>query len=122
LLVVTIGLAFGQASFDAQVRGVVRDSSGSVIVGARVTITDVATNISNATTTDESGTYIFKQIASGNLSPQGRGVRLRAEEAKNDKLDVSQHTSLDFALQVTGLESSVTVVEAATMLETATPL
>src|ERR1700733_14329651 len=31
-------LLWGQASFEAQVRGVVRDSSGGLIVGARVTI------------------------------------------------------------------------------------
>jgi hypothetical protein len=55
-------LSFGQASFEAQVRGAVRDSSGSLIIGARVTITDVATNISSATSTDERGYFIFNGL------------------------------------------------------------
>ncbi|HYM05737.1 MAG TPA: carboxypeptidase-like regulatory domain-containing protein, partial [Terriglobales bacterium] len=62
LLALTPALVFGQASFEAQVRGVVRDSSGSVIIGARVTITDVDTNISNIGSTDERGYYIFNGL------------------------------------------------------------
>ena len=40
LLGLVPALILGQASFEAQVRGVVHDSSGGVIVGAKVTITD----------------------------------------------------------------------------------
>ena len=118
LLAVRPSLVFGQASFEAQVRGTVRDSSGSIIVGARVTITDVATNISNVTTTDERGTYIFNGLHPATYTVKSEASGFRAEETKNVKIDVAQHTSVDFSLQVAGLESSVTVVEAAPMLET----
>jgi hypothetical protein len=118
LLVITPWLMFGQASFEAQVRGVVRDSSGSVIVGARVTITDMATNISNVTATDERGSYIFNGLHPATYTIKAEASGFRAEETKDVKLDVSQHTSVDFTLQVAGLENSVTVVEAAPMLET----
>src|SRR5882724_3446147 len=52
-------LVFGQASFEAQVRGIVHDSSGGVVVGAKVTITDADTGISSNTTTNDRGLYIF---------------------------------------------------------------
>jgi hypothetical protein len=110
--------AFGQASFEAQVRGVVRDSSGSVIVGARVTITDVDTNISNTTATDERGYYIFNGLHPATYTIKADASGFRSEEAKNVVLSVSQHTSVDFALQVAGLETSVTVMETAPTLET----
>jgi hypothetical protein len=108
----------GQASFEAQVRGVVRDSSGSVIVGARVTITDVATNISSTTATDERGYYIFNGLHPATFTIKAEASGFRSEEAKDLALAISQHTSVDFSLQVAGLESSVTVVEAAPRLET----
>jgi len=111
-------LVWGQASFEAQVRGVVRDSSGSVIVGARVAITDVATNISSTTITDERGDYIFNGLHPATYTLKAEASGFRPEEAKDVVLGVSQHTSLDFALQVAGLESSITVVEAAPTLET----
>jgi len=118
LLVLTPALVFPQASFEAQVRGVVRDSSGSVIVGAKVAITDVATNISNATSTDERGYYIFNGLHPATFTLKAEASGFRAEEAKNVVLGVSQHTSVDFALQVAGLETSVTIMEAAPTLET----
>jgi hypothetical protein len=61
-------LVFGQASFEAQVRGVVHDATGSVIIGAKVTITDVATNISSAATTDGRGYYIFNGLHPGRIT------------------------------------------------------
>jgi len=61
-LAVTEVFVFGQASFEAQVRGVVQDTTGSVIVGAKVTITDSATNISTSAITNERGYYIFNGL------------------------------------------------------------
>src|SRR5690348_12614079 len=118
LLALTPALVFGQASFEAQVRGVVRDSSGSVVVGARVTITDVATNISNTTTTDERGFYIFNGLHPATYILKAEASGFRPEEAKNVVLGVSQHTNIDFALQVGGVETSMTIIEASPTLET----
>ena len=94
-----------------------RDSSGSVIIGARVTITDVATNISSATNTDERGYYIFNGLHPARHLLRAEAAGFRPEETKNVVLDVSEHTSVDFALQVAGLETSVTIVESAPTLE-----
>jgi hypothetical protein len=111
-------LVFAQASFEAQVRGAVRDASGSVIVGARVTITDVSTNISNAATTDERGFYIFNGLHPATYIVKAEMPGFRPEETKNVALGVSQHTNIDFALQVAGIETSMTIVEAAPTLDT----
>jgi hypothetical protein len=117
-LSLTPALIFGQASFEAQVRGAVRDASGSVIIGARVTITDVSTNISNSTATDDRGFYIFNGLHPATYIVKAEAAGFRAEETKNVVLGVSQHTNVDFALQVAGLETSMTIVEAAPTLET----
>ncbi|HXI38393.1 MAG TPA: TonB-dependent receptor [Bryobacteraceae bacterium] len=111
-------LVFGQASFEAQVRGVVHDATGSVIIGARVTITDVATNISSATQADERGYYIFNGLHPGTYNLKAEMSGFRAEEMKDVVLAVSQRTNIDLTLNVAGLEQQVTVVEAAPTLDT----
>ena len=118
LLSAACGQVFGQASFEAQVRGIVRDSSGSVIIGARVTITDVATNISITTTADDRGGYIFNGLHPATYTIKAEAQGFRTEETKDVILGVSQHTSVDLTLQVAGLQNSVTVVEAPPTLET----
>jgi hypothetical protein len=105
-------LAVGQASFQAQIRGVVRDQSGAVIPGAKVTITNVATNNPESAQTDVNGycpaTYTLTAEASG----------FQTKEAKDVVLAVSQQTTLDFTLVPAGIATSVTVTETAPLLDT----
>lgn len=117
-LTASCGIAFGQASFEAQVRGVVRDASGGVIAGAKVTITEVSTNVSNSVATDARGSYIFNGLRPSTYQLKADMAGFRSEEAKNVVLAVNQHTDLDFALQVGTAESSITIVEAAPTLDT----
>ena len=51
--------AWGQGTYRAQLRGVVSDASGAVVVNATVIIRDVGTNISSSAHTDEKGSYFF---------------------------------------------------------------
>ncbi len=110
--------ATGQASFEAQVRGVVSDASGGVMAGAKVTITDIATNISNTTTTDHRGFYIFNALRPATYTIRAEMAGFRTEETKNVVLAISQSTSVNFSLRVAGVETSVTVVDAAPTLDT----
>jgi hypothetical protein len=117
-LALTPALVFGQASFEAQIRGVVHDATGSVIVGAKVTITDTATNISNTITTDVRGFYIFNGLRPATYDLRVEMTGFRSEEVKDVVLGVSQRTNVDMTLNVAGLEQKMTVVESAPMLDT----
>src|SRR6185436_1168045 len=64
ILTVFVGIA-GAQSIDGTLRGEVTDPSGAVIVGAKVTATNVATNVSAETTTSASGTYNFPNLLPG---------------------------------------------------------
>ena len=55
--------AFAQAS--AGITGTVTDSSGAVVRGARVTVTNEATSSSDKTVTESAGTYAFKGVPPG---------------------------------------------------------
>jgi len=111
-------LVLGQASFEAQVRGVVHDPSGGVIAGAKITITDVGTGISNTATTDDRGSYTFNGLRPARYTVKAEMSGFRPEETKDVVLGVSQHTNIDFSLEVGQVQSSVTVVEAKPTLDT----
>ena len=51
--------AYSQASYAAQIRGVVTDQTGAVVENATVTITNNATNISRVSHSDHHGRYFF---------------------------------------------------------------
>src|ERR1700761_4778863 len=48
-----------QSSYTAQLSGVVSDSSGGVIPGAKVTLTDEGTGVASTLSTDERGIFVF---------------------------------------------------------------
>ncbi len=54
-----------QATYTAQLTGTVTDSSGGIVVGAKVTLTDEATNITATSVTDDRGTYVFTGLRPG---------------------------------------------------------
>src|SRR5579863_843446 len=51
--------AFGQASYTAQVRGVVKDSTDAMVAKATVTITNDGTGIAVTAHSDDHGLYIL---------------------------------------------------------------
>ena len=57
--------------------GTVSDSTGAGVVGARVTILEVATAISRETVTNESGNYTFPDLTPGTyaVSVEARGFK-----------------------------------------------
>jgi len=67
LVVLCVGtlLMWAQSTATGTLAGTVTDQSGAVVSGATVTLTDVATNTSRTTTTNETGRYIFVNVPPG---------------------------------------------------------
>jgi hypothetical protein len=55
--------AFGQST--TSLRGTVTDPTGAVVPGASLTLTNLATQATRETTSDESGSYVFPQLIPG---------------------------------------------------------
>ena len=64
VMMLSVGIA-GAQTMDGTLRGEVTDPSGAVVAGAKVTATNVATNVSGETTTSASGTYNFPNLLPG---------------------------------------------------------
>src|SRR5579864_3361852 len=89
-LLAVVGISIFSASLavaqetTGRIVGVVTDPSGSVIPNAKVTVTNVATNISSETVTAQDGSYqvLSLQIGSYKVSVEATGFRKTVTEAQ----------------------------------------
>jgi len=111
-------VAFAQQS-SGSVRGIVKDSQGAVIAGARVTLVDVAQGDNREVTTNSEGLFFFNPLkpslykvlvqSSGFKKVERNEIRVSA----NDRLDLP-----DFVLAVGAITDSVTVESSGVILQT----
>src|SRR5262249_10611705 len=98
--------------------GTVTDASGAVIPGASVTITDVNTNLTRSTVSNESGNYVLGNLDRGvyRIEVQIPGFK-KAIREKADVL-VNEDTRVDVRLEAGDISQSVEVVETVPLLQT----
>jgi hypothetical protein len=102
-----------------QLSGVVTDPNGAVVQGANVSITNVETNLSRQTTTGDDGIYSFQLLPPGRYRVEigSNGFQNFIAEAV---VNITQTTSLDAQLGVSGGDVNVTVEAEAPVLQTET--
>ena len=88
----------GQSNDQGQIRGTVSDSRGAVIAGATVTLTDVGTNVSEKTTANDHGLYVFTALRAANYRMLIESSGFGPVEKAGIALDVNQQTTLNVTL------------------------
>jgi hypothetical protein len=98
-------------------RGVIRDPSGAVIPGAKVSISNPANGQKFSATSDASGTYVFSTIppASYTITVQASGF---ANQSKVATLLVSQPATVNFTMTLKAVSQVVNVSAEAETLNT----
>jgi hypothetical protein len=109
---------YGQASYTAQVRGIVTDQTGAVVQSALVTITNDGTAISTSAHTDDRGLYTFTGLRPDTYTIKAEAKGFQTAERKRLMLQVDQQTTIDFALKPPGVLATVEVTTAALPLDT----
>jgi len=117
-ILILAGTAAAQSTYTAQLTGVVTDSSGGVIPGAKVTLTEEATNVASTHDTDGRGVYVFTGIRPSTYTIRVDAPSMNPQERKGVILAVSQQATLDFTLAPRGVAETVTVTEQAPLLDT----
>ena len=110
--------AAAQSSYTAQLSGVVSDSSGGVIPGAKVTLTDEGTGVASTLNTDERGIFVFTGIRPSSYTIRVSADGLNTQERKGVVLAVSQQANLDFTLTPGSTSETVNVTDQAPLLDT----
>ncbi|HEY2822608.1 MAG TPA: TonB-dependent receptor [Candidatus Acidoferrum sp.] len=110
--------AAAQSSYTAQLSGVVSDSSGGVIPGAKVTLTDEGTGVTSTLNTDERGIFVFTGIRPSTYTIKASADGLNSQERKGVVLAVSQQANLDFTLTPGSTTETINVTDQAPLLDT----
>src|SRR5580704_3278162 len=109
----------GMAQVDTgTILGTVKDQTGAVLPGSKVTIVNQGTSEQITTTTREDGTYIVTPLKIGTyrIIVEHEGFS-RAENAAFD-LNIQQQAVVDFVLQTGATSQTVEVTAAAPLLQT----
>jgi hypothetical protein len=82
------------------VSGSVADSTGAIVVGAKVRITNAGTQQSQTADSNATGSYIFPIIAAGDYVLEAEAAGFKTDRRTGIKVDVNQNARIDFVLQV----------------------
>src|ERR1022692_867919 len=85
---------FGQA-VNSTALGTVTDSTGAVVIGAKVTLTEASTNVSRTGQTNESGNFVFPDISPGNYFVTVEMTGFKKEERRDIALLVNTTQRVD---------------------------
>src|SRR5260370_36071462 len=98
LALLAASLAFSQAVSGSLV-GTLTDSSGGVVVNAKVTITDRDTGFTRTATTNESGNYAFPDLPPGTYTVTAEQTGFTKTSRAGGDVPVNPSDRLDFPLQ-----------------------
>src|SRR5215469_15179541 len=118
--VITVGPLRAQFEY-GEVLGTVRDSTGAVISGAKVTVRGIDTNVRISTVTNEQGNYSVPDLRAGNYEVSAQVAGFRPAQSDALALRVGDRLRMDLTLEPGQVTEQVTVEAALTpLLETDT--
>lgn len=101
-----------------EIVGEVVDSSGAVVQGASVTVTNLATNATRSVQTNEAGLYSFPSLVPGMYRVRVEMKGFKTTTRTDIELQVQQSARINFAMEVGAVTEAVEVSGTAAMLAT----
>src|SRR5947207_3862607 len=98
LLFVSPSIASAQVT-TADLVGTIKDSSGAIVPGVTVALTNDATGAIRSTTTGEGGTYSFTSLPPGRYTLTAELSGFRKVERTGVELQVNQRAQIDLNLE-----------------------
>src|SRR5262245_50892379 len=115
ILLLSTGIAWAQGT--AQLNGTVRDSSGAVLPGVTVTVTQTDTGLVRTTVTDESGAYLLTNLPTGPYRLEAALQGFRTYAQTGIVLQVGATAAINVVLAVGSLEETVAVEASAPLVD-----
>ena len=114
-----LGVTFLQAQVDTgSISGIVTDSSGAVVGGAKITLTNEGTAAALATTSGPGGEYTFNPVRIGTYKLDVSAQGFKTSSQSDIAVDVNSSVLRNFTLQPGSVSETVEVTTAAPVLQT----
>ena len=101
--------------------GIVVDTSGGVLPGAGVELTNEGTGVTERQVTSVSGEFVFNYVPGGSYKLTISIPGFRTTTVEGISLGAAQNVRRTFQLEVGGLEESITISGAAPLIDAASP-
>ncbi|HUK46851.1 MAG TPA: carboxypeptidase regulatory-like domain-containing protein [Terriglobales bacterium] len=118
ILLMPVHSAAQQAT--AQLGGKVTDSTGAIVVGAHVTLTNSQTGVSRNTRTNKDGEYLFTLVPIGGYQVTVEQSSFQKYEQRGITLEINQNAKVDVALRAGSTSQVVEVSANAAQVDTVT--
>lgn len=107
-----------RADVTGSITGVVRDHAGAVVVGARVRVTNVQTNLTQDASSGPDGAYHFLALPAGTYKMTATVQGFRPFAATDITVQVNDQLRIDITLQVGAVSEEISVAANAVHVET----
>jgi hypothetical protein len=115
---IAVQSALGQSqSINGTIRGTVTDSTGAVLPGATLTITNLATGFSRQTTSGSDGAYIIPNLPVGAYSVLTENSGFASLTQKGVNVEAGSSVTVDVSLKTGSVATQILVVSDAPILE-----
>jgi hypothetical protein len=118
VLALATNVTRAQIAGTANIQGTVNDSTGAVVAGAGITLTDEATQVKRTTKSDGSGVYLFPDVPISTYDVTIAATGFKTYEQKGIVLEVGSSITINAALSVGSKEQTVEVQAEALALQT----
>lgn len=112
-------MSFAQ-TYQGRILGTVTDSSGAVVPGATVVVTNSATGVSRSLKTGSAGEYVAPNLEPGPYTITAEATNFKKAEHPSVSLEVAKDVRIDFKLSPGATSETVVVTEEAPMVDTTT--
>jgi hypothetical protein len=99
-----------------EITGHISDPTGAAVPGAKVSLTNIATNALRTTVSTDAGVYVFPAVAPGQYSVRVEQAGFKTASS-NVQVQVQQSVRLNFALELGQLTETVEVTVSSQMLQ-----
>jgi hypothetical protein len=100
------------------IQGLVTDSTGAIIAGAKVTVTNTGQGVTLSTETNDSGNYSFPLLLVGNYDIRVEKEGFKSEVSRGLRLETAAQVRRNFTMSVGSVSESIEVSASAVTLNT----
>jgi hypothetical protein len=101
----------------ASITGILTDTTGAVVPGASVVITNLETGIANRTETNDAGVYFVASLNPGRYRVEVQATGFRRKQLDDLQIETGQKARLDLTLEVGSVAEQVEVAASAPLLQ-----